>query len=209
MALISYAATVKHISVLSFLWPTNQPFIMQVLLTLIIMDFFLYWVHRLSHKYDFLWYFHTIHHGSEHLYWLNGEKRHPIHQIMEGLPGITLLALLGTPQIVLIAALTILSINMLLQHGNVNYKAGLLRYIFAVGENHRWHHEKNKVKNHANYGAVFIFWDIFFGTYYYDEFDSRVLEVGINSEQELPKTYLKQFYYPFKQIGDKEVGSNR
>jgi sterol desaturase/sphingolipid hydroxylase (fatty acid hydroxylase superfamily) len=205
MALINYAATVKHTAIFQVLWPDRQPFIVQVLYALLIIDFFLYWVHRLSHKSDFFWYFHSIHHGSQHLYWLNGEKRHPLNQMIEGFPGITILGLLGAPQIVLIGALAILNVNMLLQHGNVNYKAGLLRYIFAVGENHRWHHEKIKVKSHANYGAFFIFWDIFFGTYYYHEFDSKVLEVGINGEEKVPQTYLTQLYCPFKRLSSRHI----
>lgn len=200
LALLIYAATVGKISLFSSLWPAHWPFALQIVVVLIIIDLCLYWVHRLSHRSELLWYFHAVHHSSERLYWLNGEKRHPLHQVLEGLPGISIVALVGAPPPVLIAALALLGINMMLQHGNIDYKAGLFRYVFAVAENHRWHHEKHIIKSRANFGALFNIWDLLFGSYYYNGNDNYVREVGIAGEAQLPKGYLGQLNYPFMRI---------
>jgi len=184
------------------IFPTSIPFAFQVILALAIFDFFLYWVHRLSHVYLFLWQFHAIHHSSERLYWLNGEKRHPLHQIIEGAPGILVLLFIGTPHGVTVAALAILAVNMMLQHCNVDYRAGFLKKIFSVAVLHRWHHRADYKDAQVNYGAWLILWDMLFGTYYDNPKIYRSIgKIGIAEEPNFPKTYLEQVKYPFVKGG--------
>ncbi|MBX9734877.1 MAG: sterol desaturase family protein [Chitinophagaceae bacterium] len=131
--IINYS--IKLIAQFLFIWlaastrflswfPVQLPFWMQVIIALAIIDFFLFLLHWQSHKYQFLWKLHAIHHSSERLYFLNGEKRHALHQLIEGSPGIILCLIIGTPQPVVVGALAILSINMFMQHTNLDYKAG-------------------------------------------------------------------------------------
>lgn len=99
-------------------FPTTLPFWVQVITALIIIDFFLFFVHWQSHRYEWLWKLHAIHHSSERLYFMNGDKRHALHQILEGSsPGIILCLLIGTPQPVVVAALG----NSRHQHDDATY----------------------------------------------------------------------------------------
>lgn len=180
-------------------FPTSLPFFFQVILALIIVDFFLYLVHRLSHRYILLWKFHAIHHSSERLYWLNGEKRHALHQIIEGAPGILFCLVIGTSYEVLVAALGILAINMMLQHCNIDYKAGFLKQIFSVAELHRWHHRADYKDAQVNYGAWLIIWDKVFRTYYNEpKMNKGIGEIGIEQASRFPRSYIGQFFFPFK-----------
>lgn len=166
-------------------FPATLPFWMQVLLALIIIDFFLFVVHWQSHRYEWLWRLHSIHHSSERLYFLNGEKRHALHQILEGGPGIILCLAIGTPQAVVVAALAILAINMMMQHTNLNYKAGVLKNFFCVAELHRWHHRADYKDAQVNYGAWLTVWDHIFKTAYDNPkiYESKGIgEIGIKEE---------------------------
>lgn len=179
-------------------FPTEPPFWVQVLLALTIIDFFLFFVHWQSHKYMWLWRLHAIHHSSERLYFVNGEKRHALHQILEGGPGIVVCLLIGAPQPVVVAALSILAINMMMQHTNLDYKGGIFRKIFCVAELHRWHHRADYKDAQVNYGAWLSLWDRLFKTAY-DEPEMRggIGEIGIAQERNFPKSYIAQFFYPF------------
>lgn len=182
-------------------FPTTLPFWIQVLVALVIIDFFLFFVHWQSHKYQWLWRLHAIHHSSERLYFLNGEKRHALHQILEGSPGIILCLVIGTPQPVVVAALAILAINMMMQHTNLDYKAGILKKFFCVAELHRWHHRADYKDAQVNYGAWLTVWDHIFRTAYDNPkiYESGGIgEIGIKEEPNFPHTYTKQFWYPFR-----------
>lgn len=182
-------------------FPTAIPLWIQILLALTIIDFFLFVVHWQSHRYEWLWKLHSIHHSSERLYFLNGEKRHALHQILEGSPGIILCLVIGTPQPVVVAALAILAINMMMQHTNLNYKAGFLKKFFCVAELHRWHHRADYKDAQVNYGAWLTLWDHIFKTAYDNPkiYESKGIgEIGIKEEPNFPRTYGKQFWYPFK-----------
>ena len=208
-ALMLYAQLVGLFGIFGDWWSKSLPFAVQVILALVVIDFFLYAVHRWSHENSFLWRFHALHHSSEQLYWLNGEKRHPLHQIMEGLPGITVVMLLGAPAPAVVAALTILALNMMLQHGNIDYRAGILRRVFSVAELHRWHHLRDAERSKVNFGAWLVAWDMIFGTYSDPagqvSWNKSKNEIGI--EESHPQTYLGQFLYPFKV--PKEKGARR
>ncbi|MFY0654346.1 MAG: sterol desaturase family protein [Cyclobacteriaceae bacterium] len=181
-------------------FPTWLPFWAQVIVALFVIDFFLYFIHLQSHRFTWLWKLHAIHHSSTRLYFLNGEKRHAIHQILEGGPGIIVCLILGTPPSVVVAALALLAINMMMQHTNLDYKVGILKKLFAVAELHRWHHRTDYKDAQVNYGAWLVIWDLMFGTYY-DDLEIRDIkgigEIGIKEESEFPKTYLQQLKYPF------------
>lgn len=179
-------------------FPVGFPFAVQVFLALVIIDFFLFLVHWQSHKYEFLWKLHSIHHSSERLYWMNGEKRHAFHQLMEGSPGILVCLFIGTPQPVVVCALGILAVNMMLQHCNIDYRTGWLKKIFSVAELHRWHHRADYKDAQVNYGAWLIIWDHLFGSYFDEpKIYKGIGEIGIAEERNFPKNYWKQFLYPF------------
>jgi sterol desaturase/sphingolipid hydroxylase (fatty acid hydroxylase superfamily) len=107
--------------------------------------------------------------------------------------------LLGAPATVVVAALAILALNMMLQHGNINYRAGILRRLFSVAELHRWHHLRDAERAQVNFGAWLVVWDMIFGTYSSPAgkvtWDKNRNEIGIDEPH--PKTYFAQLLHPF------------
>lgn len=105
-------------------WPTNWPAWTQLLLAGVIVDVGLYGMHRFSHRFARVWRLHAIHHSAERLYWLNGERRHPLSALLMAGPGLGLAVGLGAPPHILSAWLALLSVQLAFQHANLDYRVG-------------------------------------------------------------------------------------
>lgn len=172
------------------LWP-------QYLVGLLIFDCGLYFVHRFSHINKWLWRLHAIHHSSERIYSVNGQKRHVLHEILEGLPGLLILFALGIRPEVTLAIIYTVNIHLLFQHGNISYRVGWLTKIFSVAELHRWHHQRDWKDVQGNYGAIFSFWDLMFGTSLKQE-GLPSTHVGLSEPVNLVHMgYVQQHRWPF------------
>lgn len=179
------------------LWPEHAPFWAQALLGLAIVDGGLYAMHRASHRAGWLWRLHALHHSSRRLYWVNGQRRHVVHELVEGAPGAALLFVAGAPPGVYATVIAIVTLHLLLQHANLDYRLGPLRWIFAGAELHRWHHRRRWHDVQGNYAAVFAIWDHAFHSALRNHHEDA-LEVGMDDEPDLPADYVGQLTWPFK-----------
>lgn len=175
-------------------WPSDWPYLAQVFLAGLPLDLSLYAVHRLSHRYGFLWRLHSIHHSSRRLYWLNGERRHPLHAALMAGPGLLVLGVLGTPAEVVGGWFTILAVHLAFQHANLDYRVGPLRYVLGVAEVHRWHHRERFEDSQVNFGEFWLLWDHLFGTFHLPR--SPLGPIGIEGDS-VPHRYGQQMVYPF------------
>lgn len=196
LSLVGYAAT-RTVWDGTGMWPTAWPFWTQAILGLAIVDAGLYTVHRASHGVGWLWRLHAIHHSARRVYWMNGQRRHLVHELLEGAPGLLLLFVLGAPVAVYASAIAIVTVHLLLQHANIEYRLGPLSRLFAGAETHRWHHQRKWEDVQGNYGAVFAVWDHAFGTALPQHGDAP-LDVGMDDEPDLPSSYTGQLAWPFK-----------
>lgn len=199
---------VSHASLAAFLgaralwpglgvWPSSLPFWAQALVALAIVDLGLYAIHRASHGLGWLWRLHSIHHSPRRVYWVNGQRRHLVHELIEGTPGLVVLFVAGAPAQVYAAAIVVVTLHLFLQHANIDYRLGLFRRVFAGAELHRWHHQRRWQDVQGNYAAVFSFWDHLFGTSLGDR-GNATPDVGMDDEPDLPADYLGQLAWPFR-----------
>lgn len=198
---------VMHASVLVFLWmrdgmgwqglgwPDDWPYLAQVFAAGVPLDLSLYFMHRLSHRHGLLWRLHSIHHSSRRLYWLNGERRHPLHAAIMAAPGLAALGLLGTPALVVGGWFAILAVHLAFQHANVDYRLGLFKRILGGAELHRWHHRERFEEAQVNFGEFWLIWDRLFGTFH--EPAELLGVVGIGGDP-VPRGYTSQMTYPFR-----------
>ncbi|OGT57200.1 MAG: sterol desaturase [Gammaproteobacteria bacterium RIFCSPHIGHO2_12_FULL_63_22] len=178
-------------------WPHHWPLWIQMLLAGAVIDLGLYAMHRLSHRVDWLWRLHATHHSSERLYWLNGERRHPLSALLLGAPGIVTAVGLGAPPAVISAWLTLLTVHLAFQHANLDYRLGPLRYLLGVGEIHRWHHKREFEDAQVNFGEFWMFWDHLFGTFHDRSNGVQAADVGLR-EAGFPQRYVDQLRWPFR-----------
>lgn len=179
------------------IWPLSWPLWGQVVLAGAIIDAGLYAMHRLSHHVDWLWRLHAVHHGAERLYWMNGERRHPLSALVLATPGIACTVGIGAPPLVISAWFTLLSVHLAFQHANLDYRLGPFRRIFGVAEVHRWHHKRDYKDSQVNFGEFWMLWDRLFGTYRDHPGAVRAGDVGLGDKL-CPKSYWHQLRWPFQ-----------
>ena len=97
------------------LFAVEIPLWLQLLFVATGSDLSLYGMHRASHRIGWLWRLHAPHHSAERLYWLNGERRHPLHAALMAGPGLISLLLLGAPSAVVATWLGILTVHLAFQ----------------------------------------------------------------------------------------------
>ena len=136
----------------------------QIILTLIVIDFIYYWFHRTSHRVRFFWGIHMNHHSSEEMNFLVSLRQawfNPLFRV----PFFFILPLIGfNPFLTFIvgAASTLWAV---IQHTQTIGKLGPLEWFMVTPSAHRVHHGVNEEYLNKNFGNLFIVWDRIFGTY--------------------------------------------
>ncbi|WP_460415307.1 sterol desaturase family protein [Pseudomonas sp. microsymbiont 2] len=184
------------------LWPSHWPILWQLLLALPLADLGVTLVHYASHRSALLWRLHAVHHSVTRLYGFNGLMKHPLHQLAEALGGVVPLVLLGLPQDVAALLAFSISIQLLLQHSNVDMRIGWLRHVFAWAPVHRLHHLKYGTTGDVNFALFFPLWDRLLGTaLYLPGYALADDDMGIGDRPDYPQGYLAQLREPFRDNG--------
>ncbi len=192
---IEIAALTREFLPIMTSWPSDAPIWIQIAIAGLIIDFGLWFMHWLSHKSNFLWCLHTLHHSSKRLYWLNGERRHPLSALLLASPGMLATILLGAPPEIIGAWFAIVAVHLAFQHANLDYTVGVFRNILGVAEVHRWHHKRDYQDAQVNYGEFWMIWDQIFRTFRSGRNGVISGEVGIN--EAMPYGYIDQLTWPF------------
>ena len=136
----------------------------QVISTLMVIDFIYYWFHRTSHRVRFFWGIHMNHHSSEEMNFLVSLRQawfNPLFRV----PFFFILPLIGfNPFLTFIvgAASTLWAV---IQHTQTIGKLGPIEWVMVTPSAHRVHHGVNEEYLNKNFGNLFIIWDRIFGTY--------------------------------------------
>lgn len=179
-------------------WPDEWPFWVQVVFAIVVLDAGITVAHWWSHRWAPLWRAHSVHHSVTRFYGFNGLMKHPLHQLFETSVATVPLVLFGLPVDVATAVAFCVGTQLLLQHSNVDYRAGAVRWLVAVNQLHRFHHLKWPMVGDVNFGLFFTVWDRMLGTAMWDRsrrFSSA--DIGIGAEPDYPVTYVAQLAHPF------------
>lgn len=159
-----------------------------------------YWLHRFEHVWAPLWRMHSIHESSTELDWLSAFRLHPLEPAMFQVLTIVPLWLIGMSYPVAVGYTIYSYIFTHVQHANVVFPIGPLKYILPTPEFHRWHHARMYDENGQerpamqNFGQYPI-WDVIFGTFYLPA--TRPVALGSAYGDQIPTGYLEQLAYPF------------
>ena len=165
----------------------------------IISDFIQWNVHRMLHTFPFLWKIHKTHHSIKEM----GFAAHFRYNWMEP---IVYKSILYIP-IILIGGFNVQDVFIVhfitiaighLNHANIGWDYGILKYVFNNPKMHIWHHSKViPNRNGVNFGISLSLWDYLFRTNYIPK-DGRDIELGFSDDNEFPEDFLKQEFYPLK-----------
>nr|WP_321233029.1 sterol desaturase family protein [uncultured Psychroserpens sp.] len=167
----------------------------------LVSDFVQWNTHRLLHRVSWLWNFHKVHHSVKEM----GFAAHLRYHWMEPVVYKSLLyiplALIAnySAQDVAIVYFFAIAIGHL-NHANLGWDYGLLKYVFNNPKMHIWHHAKELPKHvrfGVNYGLTLSIWDYIFKTDYVPH-SGRDIELGFEGDEQFPKDFLQQELYPLK-----------
>jgi len=128
-------------------------------------DFAGYWNHRLSHKINFFWNQHIIHHSSEEFN-LACALRQSISNLLGYFPLFLIpAALFGVPTEVIAIIAPIHLFAQFWYHTQHIGKMGWLEYVIITPSQHRVHHAINPEYIDKNLGQILSIWDRWFGTF--------------------------------------------
>ena len=177
------------------LWPTEWPFLGQLILAILIADFADWPKHWAYHHLAAIWPIHALHHNAERMHVAKAGRLHFLEStIRYGLITVPLL-LLGAPGEVLLwhAALTTVLGNLV--HANLDMPMpSLLHYLLVTPENHRLHHSSDPKYGATNMSLITMLPDHLFGTFRHPH-HHRLVEVGI-TEDPIPSHVLGQLSSP-------------
>ena len=177
------------------------PYGLGLVVFFLVSDFVQWNTHRLLHRIPFLWNFHKVHHSVKEM----GFAAHLRYHWMEPIVYKSLLyipiAIIGgfdaqDVAIVHFFALTVGHLN----HANLGWDYGFLKYIFNNPKMHIWHHAKvlpKHAKYGVNYGLTLSVWDYLFKTDHVP-YDGRDIEIGFHGDELFPKGFVEQEIYPLK-----------
>ncbi|WP_445731178.1 sterol desaturase family protein [Mariniflexile sp.] len=177
----------------------NLPQWLGLFIFFMVSDFVQWNTHRLLHRIPFLWNFHKVHHSVKEM----GFAAHLRYHWMEPVVYKSLLyipiAIIGgfDAQDVAIVHFFALAVGHL-NHANLGWDYGILKYVFNNPKMHIWHHAK-KLPKHVrfgvNYGLTLSLWDYIFKTNYIPH-SGKDIELGFRGDETFPKDFINQELYP-------------
>ena len=142
--------------------------IVAYILSFIFLDMMIYFQHVFSHKWNFLWRFHGVHHSDLDLDVTSGLRFHPIEILYSLVFKISLILFLGIDKNVILVFEIVLNSMAMFSHSNLNLPTRLekkLRYFFVTPQMHIIHHSVLESESDTNFSFNFSIWDFLFKTY--------------------------------------------
>lgn len=175
------------------------PLGVRLLVFLIIIDFVQWFTHTLLHRYDFLWNFHKVHHSVKEMGFAAHLRYHWMEPVLYNSMKYIPLAIIGGFTAKDIALVHFFNITIgHLNHANINWDYGFLKYVLNNPKMHIWHHAKElpiERKKGVNFGITLSIWDYIFKTNYIPH-SGRNIEIGFVGDEQFPKDFLNQEIYP-------------
>jgi sterol desaturase/sphingolipid hydroxylase (fatty acid hydroxylase superfamily) len=177
----------------------NLPLGLGLFIFFLISDFVQWNTHRLLHRSDVLWNFHKVHHSAKEMGFAAHLRYHWMEPIVYKSILYVPIAIIGGFDAQHVAIVHFFAIVIgHLNHANLGWDYGILKYIFNNPKMHIWHHAK-KLPQHVRYGANFgltlSLWDYIFKTDYIPH-SGRDIELGFEGDEHFPKDFIGQELYP-------------
>ena len=171
--LVTYPFLLEHLA----LTEIKETWLVWVI-AFVALDFAGYWNHRLSHRINFFWNQHVIHHSSEEFN-LACALRQSISNLLGYFPLLLIpAALLGVPHKVIAILAPIHLFAQFWYHTRHIGKLGWMEYIIITPSQHRVHHAINPEYIDKNLGQILSIWDRMFGTFQ-EELDDVPPQYGV------------------------------
>lgn len=199
-------ATQQSIGLLNLFQLSNW---LEIMITLLFLDFAIYFQHIISHKWKLLWRLHKIHHTDLEFDASTAVRFHPLEIIISMAYKVACIYLIGANPIAVIAFEIILNATATFNHSNINIPVKVdryLRWILITPDTHRIHHSTIKSETDSNYGFSISLWDRLCKTYVANPKKTQTtMDIGLQeyrNQQELG--FIQLLLLPFRSPLPKE-----
>ena len=175
------------------------------ILVILLLDFFIWLQHLLTHKIGFLWRIHRVHHSDTEMDISTAIRFHPIEIALSMALKIGLVYALGADPLLVLTFEILLNGSSMFNHANIkipNQIDKFLRLLIVTPDMHRIHHSSDRTEHDTNFGFALSIWDHIFQTYKsYPKNNHEDMEVGLNWQDEKPEKLGWSLGLPFKKNG--------
>lgn len=176
-----------------------EPSIFKTILSVVILDFSLYWQHRFIHQVDFLWRFHRAHHSDSQMEVSTGFRFHPFEIVFSSFYKLFIAYIFGISLEDYLIFETVVLFGTLLSHSNLLIPEkldSLLSLVIITPKIHFVHHGQEYREMNANFGFFLSLWDRMFGSLIvYEREKVLYLNLGVKNYQ--PKNLWDLLKDPF------------
>jgi len=141
---------------------------LEVLLSVLLLDFIIYLQHAAFHFLPLLWRLHLMHHTDLDLDVTSGARFHPLEMLLSmGIKYGTVI-ILGIPALAVLIFEVLLNAVSMFNHANIaipGFIDRVLRLLIVTPDMHRVHHSVIIREHHSNFGFNLSWWDRILGTY--------------------------------------------
>ncbi len=135
------------------------------LLAFAFFDLAIYLWHVASHKYEYLWRFHKVHHSDKGFHVTTGFRFHVFDLLLEIIYKCVFVVVIGVNAYLVLSIEIVELFFVLFHHANIRVKnEETISQVFITPSLHRTHHSTLRKEHDSNYGIVFSIWDRLFGT---------------------------------------------
>jgi sterol desaturase/sphingolipid hydroxylase (fatty acid hydroxylase superfamily) len=177
----------------------------EIIMVILILDFCIWLQHLLTHKIEFLWRIHRVHHSDTEMDISTAIRFHPIEIALSMALKIGLVYALGADPLLVLTFEILLNGSSMFNHANIkipNQIDKFLRLLIVTPDMHRIHHSSDRIEHDTNFGFALSIWDHIFQTYKsYPENSHKDMEVGLNWQDEKPEKLGWSLGLPFKKNG--------
>ncbi len=153
----------------------------------LILDCADYWRHRLSHNFRWWYALHAVHHAQRQMTFWSDDRNHVADDVIAFCWFLVIGLLIGIPPMQFPLIILLLRLLESMSHANARVSFGWLGDRLLISPRfHRAHHGLRAAgQRSCNYGAIFPFWDMMFGS---ADFDRAYARTGDPSAEEAMAT---------------------
>lgn len=157
-------------------------------------EFCYYWFHRASHRINWFWSAHVVHHSDDRMNLSTAMRQSLLYSVTGWWLFFTPLMLLGVNPIWVFFFYALDLIYQFFIHTEVIGKLPKwVEFIFDTPSNHRAHHGTNPEYIDMNYGGVLIIFDRMFGTYVEEDQVNNPVKYGAVGEKTTDNIFVAIF----------------
>lgn len=181
----------------------NLPDSLNIIMSLLILDFAIYGQHVLSHKWSLLWRIHQVHHSDLAFDATTAVRFHPLEILFSMLYKVACIYLIGADAFAVVLFEIILNGAATFNHSNISIPELLdkkLRLLIVTPDMHRIHHSTIRAEADSNYGFSISCWDRLCGTYNaHPKYSQEQMFIGLDYYRDKKAlSFFNLFMMPFR-----------